>query len=418
MGDLGWMSPDAELRPPEDPDRAGHLQPAGARSPEQVRRAQRLESLGRLAGGIAHDFNNVLGVILGYVELAKMNMHGVDPKALRHLDLALSTLGRARTLADRLLDFAREERRAADVSDLNESVQAVRELLADTLERQIEFHVKLGTGVPPSPLGIDEMNQALANLCINAAQAMPAGGRIEVQTWGCRITAVDDGHLAPGRYAAVRVRDTGPGIPEDMRERIFDPYFTTQPTERSGLGLWVVRSLAERYGGRVQVDGDERGAAFTIWLPCEVDVEGARALDGASEAVDDSDRSVDVLLVHDDPGMRDVTRSFLEMDGYTVVTAGTAAEAEQQLQEHAGDVRVVFLDHRLPDAKGAELAWKIHETSNAPRIVITTGLAGVPETTRLPEGTRVLAKPFLHDDVSRLLRDELGIHPHATDATG
>ncbi len=410
---MGGMDEEAGNRPEEPLDISGPpLPPPGARSPAQMRRAHRLESLGRLAGGIAHDFNNVLGVILGYVELAKMNMDGVDPKALRHLDLALNTLGRARMLADRLLDFAREERRAADVSSLNEAVQAVRELLAETLERNVKFEVQLGREVPPSPLSEAEMCQALENLCLNAAQAMPAGGRITVETWGCRLDDDQPSGLPAGRYAAVRVRDTGPGIPRDLRERIFDPYFTTDPNERSGLGLWVVRSLAERYGGRVEVDGGERGSAFTIWLPCELDVTPARGQADAREPVDDSGRSVDVLLVEDEPGMRDVTRGFLEMDGYQVVTAATGAEAEARLQEHAGDVRVVLLDHRLPDAKGAELAWKIHQMADAPRIVMITGMAHVPETEELPEGTRVLAKPFLHDDVSRLLRDDLGIQPH------
>jgi len=229
-------------RAPEDAEPAAPtphaLEPGGARSPEQVRRAHRLESLGRLAGGIAHDFNNVLGVILGYVELAKMNMGDVDPKALRHLDLALSTLDRARTLADHLLDFAREERRPPDVGNLNESVQAVRELLSEPLDRQIDFEVALGRDVPPCPLDEDELHQAISNLCFNAAQALPAGGGISLETLGVRVEAGDAAPLPPGRYACLHVRDTGPGIPEDLRRRIFDPYFTTRPHERSGLGRY------------------------------------------------------------------------------------------------------------------------------------------------------------------------------------
>lgn len=395
---------------PQDAQRGADV-PVGPRSPDQVRRAHRLESLGRLAGGIAHDFNNVLGVILGYVELAKMNMQGVDPRALRHLDLALNTLGRARTLSDRLLDFARETRRAPDVSDINETVQSVRELLAETLDRRVEFEATLSTGMPPGALDADEMHQAVSNLCLNAAQALPDGGTISLETRCGRIEAGDRTGLLPGYYASLHVRDTGPGIPKDLRERIFDPYFTTQPHERSGLGLWVVRVLAERYGGRVEAGGDDRGATFDLWLPCELDVVPGHAAARGAPPPAASDAPVDVLIVDDEPGVRDVTRGFLEMDGYRVLTASTAAEATALLKEHAGGVRVVFLDHRLPDVRGADLAREIRTAASAPAIVMTTGMAGEPEMADLPDGTRVLAKPFLHDDVTRLLREDLGILP-------
>jgi len=408
--------------PPADAPSEGDaaLGAGGPRSLEQVRRAHRLESLGRMAGGIAHDFNNVLGVILGYVELAKMNMKDVDPRALRHLDLALSTLDRARTLADHLLDFAREERRPPDTGDLNEAVQAVRELLTETIDRQIDFDVTLGRDVPPCPLEGDEVHQAVSNLCFNAAQALPTGGKISLETSGMRVEVGDPSGLAPGRYACLRVRDTGPGIPVDLRERIFDPYFTTRPHERSGLGLWVVRVLVERYGGRVKAGGDEGGAVLTIWMPSEVDVRAAAsptqapACEIPADPISPArDVLVDVLIVDDEPGVRDVTRGFLELDGYRVWSVGTGAEAQSFLQRHVGGVLAVFLDHRLADVHGTDLAWEIHRAEGAPAIVMTTGLAGAPETSDLPEGTRVLAKPFLHADVTRLLQDDLGIRPRA-----
>jgi len=420
-GDPQAMDADSQPRPP-----AGSELPDGPRSPEQVRRAQRLESLGRLAGGIAHDFNNVLGVILGYVELAKMNMQGVDPKALRHLDLALNTLGRARALSDRLLDFARETRRAPDVSDINETVQSVRELLAETLDRRIEFVANLGSGVPPGALDEDEMHQAVSNLCLNAAEAMPDGGTITLETGRERVETGDPAGLPPGLYASLHVRDTGPGIPSDLRQRIFDPYFTTQPHERSGLGLWAVRMLAERYGGHIEAGGDDQGATFHLRLPCELDVTPGQAVPGravlgqaaaagaGSQASSDApldELIVDVLIVDDEPGVRDVIRGYLEMDGYRVLTAGTGAEAVELLREHAAGIRAVFLDHRMPDVQGADLAREIRQAPSAPSIVMTTGMAGEPEMADLPEGTRVLAKPFLHDDVTHLLRDDLGILP-------
>ena len=156
--------------------------PTEARSAEQMQRAHKLESLGQLAHGVAHDINNVLGVILGYVELAKMRLSDADPKVVRHLEMALSTLGRARTLADRLMEFAREDRRTADVSDLSDTVQHVREMLAETLDRQVVFEVNLGASVPPTPLESAQLQQLVMNLCLNAAEAMPRGGRVTLSS--------------------------------------------------------------------------------------------------------------------------------------------------------------------------------------------------------------------------------------------
>jgi CheY-like chemotaxis protein len=360
-----------------------------------------------MAGGIAHDFNNVLGVILGYVELAKMGLQGADPKVLRHLETALSTLGRARQLADRLLDFVREEPRPDDAGDLNLVVQEVRELLAETLDRRIEFLVNLDPELPLAPLGPEGLRQLVTNLCLNAASAMPGGGRLTLAT--ARETLGPEGGVRPGTYAVLRVSDTGSGVPRELRRRVFDPWFTTRPQERSGLGLWVARGLAERNGGRIEAGGDQRGAVFTVWLPHELRVPQAGEEPAACVTRDEA--VADVLIVDDEPGVREVTRAFLEYEGYRVLEAGSGGEAVRLLRETPGGVRVVFLDHVLPDARGAELAHRIGEMEAPPQVVLVTGLAGAPGVRDLPEGTRVLAKPYLHDDVIRLLRDALGIAP-------
>ena len=400
----------AAPRPPDPSDPANGPTPLApsARTEDQVRRAQRLESLGRLAGGVAHDFNNILGVILGYVELARMGMVDVDPKVHRHLDMALSTLGRARQLADRLLDFARETPRAPDVYDVNEAAQQVRELLTETLDRRIELDVDLGAGLAPSPLGRDELRQVITNLCLNAVEAMPGGGRLTLQT--SRHDVPVGGALRPGTYVLLRVVDTGPGIPRELRERIFEPWFTTRPESSSGMGLWVAQGLVERFGGRIHAGGDEHGAVFSVWFPSALDVRrDARPAPAGRRATDG--RPVDVLIVDDEPGVRDITRAFLESEGYSVLEAGTGAEAEQLLDERPGGVRVVFLDHLLPDVHGADLAWKIDALVAGPLIVMATGAAGSSELDGLPAAARVLRKPYLRDDVTRLLRQDLQILP-------
>jgi hypothetical protein len=388
---------------------AGQRSLVDHRTEAQILRSHRLESVGHLAGGVAHDFNNILGVILGYVELAKMNMHGAEPKVQRHLELALATLGRARTLADRLLEFTRQQVHVRDLSDLNEAVQEVRELLAETLDRRVKFEVNLGSDLPPSPLDVDAMRQVVTNLCLNAAEAMPEGGRIEVDTRRVEVRPGGVPELPPGVYCGLRVRDTGPGISAGDRARVFEPYYTTRPGTHSGLGLWVVRGLVERFDGRVEVSGDEDGAVFTLWLPARLHVWArARLLNG--EPADS--RTTDVLVVDDEPGVREVTRAFLEMEGYSVLEARTGDEALETLRARPGGVRIVFLDHLLPDAQGTELAWQIRAMEDPPCVVMMTGLPGAAEGRDLPAGTRVLAKPFLHDDVSRLLED-LSVVPSA-----
>ncbi len=380
------------------------------RTQAQVLRAHKLESVGQLAAGVAHDFNNILGVILGYVELARMNMEGVDAKVHRHLDLALSTLGRARALADRLLDFTREEDRAADLCDLNEAVQEVRELLAETLDRRIKFEVNLGGNLPPPPLDADSLRQVVTNLCLNAADAMPEGGRVIVDTFRREVQPGGLPELPPGIYSGLRVRDTGPGVPLDQRERVFQPYYTSRPGKHSGMGLWVVRGLVEKYDGRIDVGGDEHGAVFTVWLPSELHV-WERNAEVNGEAVETAEDSIDVLIVDDEPGVRDITRAFLEMDGYRVLEAETGRDALVTLRARPGGVRVVFLDHLLPDIQGSELAWQIDRMDSAPQVVMVTGMPDAASGQELPAGTRVLAKPFLHADVTKLLRDDLGIEP-------
>ena len=383
----------------------GNAQP-GDRSEEQIRRAHRFESLGHLTAGVAHDINNILGVILGYVELARMQMGVNTEKAEGHLDKALLTLGRARTLTDRMLEFS-EERQSPNLGDLNSVVSQVRDLMAETAAPGLDVEVALAEDMPATPLDSAGLRQIVMNLCLNAAHAMPQGGRIFLATSSEHVSGETCGH-PPGTYACLHVRDTGPGIPADRRESIFEPYMTSSPGTHSGLGLWVVRALAERYGGSVQVAGGAEGAVFSVCLPSALDVPPVPPADPAPS---EGGELADVLVVDDEPGVREVIRGFLELDGYRVLEAEDATSALRQLQSHPGAVRLVFLDYLLPDLRGSELAWKISTLSPAPRVVMVTGLADPSHMDELPPGTCVFQKPFLHRELQALLREELEFFP-------
>ena len=377
------MEPKSASTPPDDP-----------RDPEARRRAQQLESLGALAGRAAHDFNNVLGVILGYVELARMGLGEREPTSARYLEKALEVVDRARELSDGILDVARVPQAAADVAPPGPALEDAAALLGRTLDARVELEVVNEPGVPTTPLDTAALRQVVMNLCQNAAQAMPEGGRI---TLGARGVVVDgEGGLPPGSYAVVRVADTGPGVPADLHERIFEPWVTSMPRERNGMGLAVARVLVERFGGRIEAGGGEQGAVFEVWLP--------NALT-SREAHDEGPEGGDVLIIEPDADARAVLRGYLEADGHTVREAATADAGLCELL--AGGVRLALIDQRLPDAPGSDVAWRAAALPRAPHLVV---LAADPGTV-LPAGTRRLAKPFLHADLTQALRGALGNAP-------
>lgn len=364
-----------------------------SRTAEQLRRAQRLEGLGALAGRAAHDFNNVLGVVLGYVELAKMGLGEEHPKVRRHLDLALSTVDRVRELADSLLDVAHREARTPDVAEPEAAVRSACALLARTLDPRITLVVETDPAAPCTPLDLPTLRQVVMNLCLNAADAMPEGGRLEVQTE--RVVLADSPALPAGCYSVLRVRDSGPGVSEVARARLFEPWFSTRPEDRSGLGLWVARTGVERVGGRIEVGGDGQGAEFAVWLPHALAVRPPPA---ATEPPGGP-----VLLVDADAAARAVLRLQLEKDGHEVLEAASAAEADAILR--AGAVAVLLVDGALPDVPGADLVWQAAALPHAPRIL---WLGPAQAVGALPAGTGMLPKPFLHADLTRALHEVVG----------
>ena len=349
--------------------------------------SQRLQTLTSITAGAAHSFNNLIGVILGNVELAALRVAEGDTAApLHHLDNALATLARARGLADLLLGITGQTE-PFDVSDPNAVVSQVRDLMAETLDRRIEVRVQPRPDVPAVPLAASQLRQVLLELAWGMAQALPRGGTLSFETEAGR-RADTCGLRRAGRYAVVVVRTTA-----------------DDPAHRAGSapGSAGARAIAEGWGGWVDVHTSGEATAVSLWLP------NAHAVPAGGAVA--APRPLDVLIVDDEAGIRDVTRDLLEGDGYSVRTAATGSEAMAVLRAAPLGCRVVLMDNQLGDGRGVDLLTPIAALPHAPHVVIVTGMPGAPELQSLPPGVSVLVKPYLRRHLHETFA-ALGIAPY------
>ncbi|MGM0576486.1 MAG: PAS domain S-box protein [Myxococcota bacterium] len=351
-----------------------------ARLEQEVRQAQRLESVGRLAGGIAHDFNNLLTVILNYLRFLSEDARSEDDTWRADLDAARQAAQRAASLTRQLLAFSRSQAMHPEPVDLAEVVCATGGLL----ERFIGEDIELVIDTPDEPVVVEadptQLEQIIVNLAVNARDAMPRGGRLEL------VTTVEDQppgsalHVgtssASERWAHLAVRDTGVGMDETVRRRVFEPFFTTKgPEEGTGLGLATVHGIVTQSGGAVRVDsapGD--GTTFHIHLP--VVEGGARAphpTTGDYPAIRWD--SPHVLLVEDEAEVRDVVSRMLELAGYEVSVARSAEEALELMSNGGAPVRVLLADVVLPRMSGPELARRLQEERPDLSVLLISGYA-------------------------------------------
>ena len=376
---------------------------------EQLFQAQKMESVGQLTGGIAHDFNNMLTVITGTIEILADGVKH-DPSLASIAKMINDAADRASQLTANLLAFARKQPLRPLETDVNDLIEEVVKLLAPTLGRQIEIETALSDEAWPALVDRSQLTSALVNLAINARDAMPDGGRLLFRTGNFTHDAgdaeVDD--LGAGDYVAIEVIDSGTGIPHAIRDRIFEPFFSTkQFGTGTGLGLSMVFGFAKQSGGGVVVDGEEgKGACFRIYLP-KADVEASDAIP-ASDASPPELRggSETILCVEDDDVVRAHVTSRLESLGYKVVTASNAAEA--LILVNSGIVfDLLFTDIIMPGAmNGRQLAQKVAELRRPLRVLYTSGntFGAFDSSALLGEGVLLLAKPYRKAELARMVR--------------
>ena len=386
----------------------------------QLHQSQRLESLGQLAGGVAHDFNNLLGVISNYAAFVSEEVTK-EPEQV-HWQAVREDIGQVEKAAERaagltrqLLAFARREVVQPRVLSLNELIAGLETLLLRTLGEHVELVTELSPDLGPVLADPGQLEQVLVNLAVNARDAMPAGGTLAVRTSSTKVDeayASDRANLAPGRYACLKVSDTGGGIPKDVIERVFEPFFTTKPKgEGSGLGLATVYGIITQAGGTVRIYSEPGlGTTLTVLLPIT-----ECAGDAGPGLPPDSEHGHGelVLVVEDEPAMREVTRRMLERSGYRVRDVESGPEAVDIVTGQPGHVDVLLTDVVMPKMLGKEVAERIRAAAPGIRIVFmsgyTEGLLSAQGV--LDHGVHLIEKPFSKAALLAKLREVLAASP-------
>jgi PAS domain S-box-containing protein len=368
---------------------------------DQLRQAQKMEAVGRLAGGIAHDFNNLLTAIGGYGQLALGSLPGSESRVRRHLEEMLRAAERAAALTRQLLAFSRKQVLQPRLLDVNEVVRGLESMLARLLGSDVELVTSLAPDLGQTHADPSQLEQVVVNLAVNARAALPRGGRLLIETANAELddeTASRHVGSSPGSYVALTVADDGNGMDAETVARAFEPFFTTKgPGEGTGLGLSTVYGIVKQSQGHVVVDSAPgRGTAVTVYLPRAARLSDAARRSGpASGAALDGRGTESILLVEDEEIVRSLVEEMLAGLGYTVEVACDGEEALERIA--AGTpADLVISDLVMPRLSGRELAQRLDELRPGTPVLFISGYTG--DTTAihgpLPQGTAFLEKPF------------------------
>jgi signal transduction histidine kinase/ActR/RegA family two-component response regulator len=374
-----------------------------------LRQMQRLEAVGQLTSGVAHDFNNLLTVVLGNIEVLEIAFveAGIHGRFAARLGYMRSAAERGAKLTDQLLAFSRRQRLEPKRLDLNETIAGMRDLLQSTLGGSINIEIRLADDVWPALVDPTQLELAVLNLAINARDAMEVGGSLTVETSNVTL-----GHPsapeepAAGEYVAIRVADTGSGMPEEVRQKAFEPFFTTKEVGKgSGLGLSQILGFAQQSGGGVRIESKPgRGTSVCMYLP-RTHAAAEQDIAASKPSAQTDFAGAKVLLVDDDNGVREVTATILSELGYEVLEAGSGGAALELLQQEP-DIDLMLIDFAMPGMSGTDVARRIQRTRpSLPMLFITgfadrTALAGVAEQ-------HIIGKPFRRDELAHKIRDAL-----------
>lgn len=385
-----------------------------ARTEAALRQSQKMEAVGQLTSGLAHDFNNLLGGIMGAMELAQMKLNdGKLDDIPRYLALGETAVKRAASLTQRLLAFSRQQTLNPRSTDVNRLVGGMEELIRRTIGPSVQLEVFGADDLWPSLVDPPQLENALLNLCINARDAMPEGGRLTIETANCSLDehAATACALDPGQYISLCVTDTGNGMTTDVIARAFDPFFTTKPIgQGTGLGLSMIYGFARQSGGQVRIYSELNvGSTLCIYLPRHH--ESALPTESllASSPLQAAPQQETILVVEDEPSIRELVCEVLKDAGFTVLQAGNGRAGLRILQSDAC-VDLLISDVGLPGAmNGRQMADAARRTRPMLKVLFMTGYAenAVVGNGHMEPGMHVMTKPFSLNTLRRKISDIL-----------
>lgn len=377
----------------------------------QLIQAQKMESVGRLAGGVAHDFNNMLGVITGYAEMALDKLEPDNP-LFGSLNEIFNAAKRSAGLTRQLLAFARRQVMAPKVLDLNRTVEGMLKMLRRLIGEDIDLVWLPDADVWPVKMDPAQIDQILANLCVNARDAIADGGKITIETG---VTTIDEAYCAdhagfvPGDFVVMTVSDDGQGMDKATLSMIFEPFFTTKELGKgTGLGMATVYGIVKQNEGFINVYSEPGyGTTFRIYLPRHV-VTNARAIEkGPATAIIRGHETI--LLVEDEPAILDLTQLMLARLGYEVLAAATPDSALRLAAEHPGEIQLLITDVIMPNMNGRELAKRLLSLRPAIHYLFMSGYTEdvIAHHAVLDEGIHFIQKPFSFKALATKVREVL-----------
>ncbi len=378
---------------------------------EQLRQAQKMEAVGRLAGGVAHDFNNLLTVISGRVHLLLSRLKPGDPLH-RDAELIQKTAHRAVALTGQLLAFSRKQVLQPRVLDLNQVAAGVEPLLRRLIGEDVELVIAPAPDLWRVKADPGQLEQVVMNLVVNARDAMPQGGKLTISTRNADVdesAAASEVNLRPGSYAALSVTDSGTGMSAETRSHIFEPFFTTKdPGKGTGLGLSTVYGIVEQSGGAITVDSElGRGTTFMIYLPRVEEMAEVAAPVERARASRSTARTL--LLVDDEPEVRGLAGEILRRVGYTLLEAGSGEEALSVADRHGSAIHLLVTDMMMPGMNGRELAERLRALRPGLPVLYISGYVRDADARAALFTTQsaFVSKPFTPETLTEKVRELL-----------
>lgn len=377
----------------------------------KLRQAQKMEAIGRLAGGVAHDFNNMLSVILGHVGMAMADLEPSHPLYSK-LEQIRNAGERSAGLTRQLLAFARKQTVSPKLLDLNRTVAGMTRMLQRLIGEDIDLAWQPGENLWPVKMDPSQIDQILANLCVNARDAIADVGKVTIETGNAAFDeayCIDHAGFLPGEYVLLAVRDDGCGIEPETMDNIFEPFFTTKESGKgTGLGLATVYGVVKQNNGFINVYSESgRGTTFKIYLPRHRVDRNSSAPLGPSQPAERGSETI--LIVEDEPAILEMTTMMLERLGYLAIAAGTPGEAIHLAKKYSGKIDLLVTDVVMPEMNGRDLAQNLRRYCPNLKYLFMSGYTAnvIAHHGVLDKGINFIQKPFSEESLGSKVREAL-----------